>query len=302
MAAGSTIEWLGRPGTVPATLNPIRARNIATGKLGWYCTPASHGCDHCYAWRWNLARGNGLDFHPNNRAKVDIFLDEKMLTQPMRWRLPHTVFPCSMSDLFGEFVSDAWLDRVFAMAALTPQHTYIITTKRSARMRAYMSDISLARCDGRGTAVVELARKYHPDPDSVLYLELLRWPLPNVWLGVSVCDGGKADLAFMDDLVHTPAALRWVSYEPALAWFDLEPYAPHLKQIVFGGESGSTRRCDVDWSYRTLDICRRHGIAFFNKQLGRRPIVNGQPVKLLSAKGKDMAEWPEDLRVREFPA
>ncbi|MBY9051415.1 phage Gp37/Gp68 family protein, partial [Pseudomonas fluorescens] len=99
MADRSAIEW------TDASWNPIRARNLITGKVGWHCEHATTGCEFCYAEGFNKRLGTGLAFKPGHRKDIEIFLDEQMLTQPLRWKKPRKIFVCSMTDLFAEFVS-----------------------------------------------------------------------------------------------------------------------------------------------------------------------------------------------------
>ena len=132
MGDHSKIEW------TDATWNPIRARRRDTGKVGWFCTHASDGCTHCYAETLNHRLGTSIDYRAQDLAKVEIFLDEKMLKQPLRWRRPRRIFVGSMTDLFGEFVPDAMLDCIYAVMAMCPQHTFLLLTKRAGRMRDYL--------------------------------------------------------------------------------------------------------------------------------------------------------------------
>src|SRR4051794_40445939 len=134
MSDKSAIEW------TDATWNPIRARNLKTGKVGWHCEHATTGCEWCYAEGFNKRLGTGLPFKPGHRKEIEIFLCEETLTQPLRWKKPRMIFPGSMTDLFADFVRDEWLDRIFAVMTLTPQHTYQVLTKRAARMRHYQCD------------------------------------------------------------------------------------------------------------------------------------------------------------------
>lgn len=153
----------------------------------------------------------------------------------------------------------------------------------------------------------------------------LPWPLRNVWLGVSAEDQKNANER-IPLLLGTPAAVRWVSYEPALGPIDFDAgncveswvspqcarcsdyrtrcdHIPRLDWIVVGGESGpGARRFDVEWARDTLRQCCSSGVAVFVKQLGAMPYENGAPMAALNdAKGEDPSEWPEDLRVREYP-
>lgn len=139
MSEHSTIEW------TDSTWSPIRARlkekigRKAKGSLGWHCEHASEGCRNCYAEGFNRRLGTGLDFKPGHRDDVEIFLDEEMLLAPLRWKKPKIIFVCSMTDAFASFVRDEWLDRMFAVMALCPQHTFQVLTKRAERMREYIN-------------------------------------------------------------------------------------------------------------------------------------------------------------------
>ena len=145
------------------------------------------------------------------------------------------------------------------------------------------------------------------------------WPPPNVWLGVSVEDQASAE-GRIPHLLATPAAVRWISYEPALGPVDFRPWlgqAPGVDWLVVGGESGpGARPCDVAWIRAAIRQCQGAGVPVFAKQLGALPYDLGgdslsddgtPPVGTLldgihDRKGGDPAEWPEDLRIREMPA
>lgn len=343
MSDKTTIEW------TEATWNPIRARRKDgqpnKGGGGWACQRVSPGCQNCYAARINRRLGTGFDYAAKGIAASDIYLDEKALTQPLHWRRPRKVFVCSMTDLFGEWVPDEMIDRVFAVMALSPQHTFQVLTKRPERMRAYMSD------DRREEWVSD---RIWADPWPIRMLPEVSvaagrdrvyggWPLPNVWLGTSVEDQEQADKR-IPELLATPAAVRFVSYEPALGLVnfdhidctsDSDPGFSALTWteddegtlgdavldwIIVGGESGpGARPFDIGCSRSVVRQCQAAGVAVFVKQLGARPVDanDGSPVMSLPVsigdypgkrlyhlrdrKGGDMSEWPEDLRVREFP-
>nr|WP_295465289.1 phage Gp37/Gp68 family protein [Mesorhizobium sp.] len=320
----TSIEWTHRPGTKGESWNPIRARNLKTGKVGWHCTHASDGCRNCYAERLNLNRrglafGTGLPYKPGyeqaagsaegatgaQRDSLEIFLDDKTLAQPLRWRQPRTIFVCSMTDLFGAFVSDALIDRVFAVAALCPQHTFIVLTKRSARMREYLT-LSRSRLGSEVLGAYEniysamgaLGREglTEPHPYRLAYPNGMPWPLPNVWLGVSAERQQEADER-IPDLLAAPAAIRFASLEPLLGPIDLTsictghyfidalrglkyhdaPEGVHgatescakLDWGIVGGESGpDARPMHPDWARSLRDQCAAAGTAFFFKQWG----------------------------------
>lgn len=289
MGAKTGIEWTG------ATWTPIRARHRTTGKIGWHCVHASPGCKFCYSEGINHRLGTGLAFRPDQAADIEIFLDEQMLLAPLRWRRPRMIFVCSMTDLFADFVRDEWIDAVFAVMALCPQHTFQVLTKRSARMRRYCQQPS----DGLFRAVDRL----HPahDGDGAL-VTLPAWPLPNVWKGGSVEDQPRADER-IPHLLATPAAVRFLSCEPLLGplrlasepcemegvnWLEgyagSDPPIPRIDWLICGGESGPhARPMHPDWARGLRDQCVAAGVPFFMKQMTKR------------------APIPDDLMIREMP-
>lgn len=220
MADHTKIEW------TEATWNPI------TG-----CSVHSAGCTNCYAMK--LA-GTRLRHHPSregltNDTKAgpvwngEVRFNEQWLTQPLQWKRPRMIFVCAHADLFHEAVPDEWIDRIFAVMALAPQHTFQVLTKRSDRMRAYMD----RACGRIADQVMKLrhtdaAKRAGMGPSAIAPLPHVAigapwWPLPNVWLGVSVENQAAADERIAD-LLASPAAVRWLSCEPLLGPVDLEPW------------------------------------------------------------------------------
>ena len=283
MADGSKIEW------TDATWNPIRAYLDGRGgdgsRLGWHCEHVSEACRHCYAETMNGRFGTGLPYARQSRDRVEIILDEKTLTQPLRWKKPRKIFVCSMTDLCADFVPDEMIDRVFAVMALCPQHTFQVLTKRPMRMRAYAETVTLAR-------LIRGSNDLPSDP-----VAMPSWPLPNVWIGVTAENQEQADKR-IPDLLATPAARRFVSIEPMLGpvnllgpenegplangeptqeqieadktgWFVLRYGAPRLDWVICGGESGRhARPTHPDWARSLRDQCVAAGVPFFFKQWG----------------------------------
>lgn len=299
----TTIQWTDK------TWNPT------TG-----CTKVSQGCKHCYAER--VAHRLWARQYPSNpdgsaRTFTDIRLHEDRLDQPSHWKKPTRVFVDSMSDLFHEAIPFDFIDRVFSIMALVPQHTYQILTKRPERALAYLSDRD------RFPKVEDAA-----DPELkrlVGFGQFLstRWPLPNVWLGTSVEDQTTADIR-VPILLKTPAAVRFLSCEPLLGPLDLNrrellcadwrrrlTIGTYIDWVIVGGESGTAARpFALDWARDLLAQCRDTQTACFIKQLGARPVIISNAPKTIGAQvilnlkdshGGNMDEWPLDLRVREFP-
>lgn len=295
MGDGTSIEW------TEASWNPLRARDCLTRQPGWYCEIISPGCQNCYAQAINKRLGTGSSYLKKDRRVSETYLDEKLLAQPLRWRRPRRIFVCSMSDLFGEWVPDEMIDRIFAVMALCPQHTFQVLTKRAERMRDYM----------RG---LEDPWKGHADrPRCMAHAK-------NLWLGVSVEDQRRADER-IPLLLETPAAVRWVSAEPLLEAVDfhqvmhawrmmtgsefLRRSPANIDWIVVGGESGpGARPFNIDWARSIIAQCQAAGVACFVKQLGAKPYWQEDataPLPLRDHKGGAIEEWPADLRIREYP-
>lgn len=240
MADRSKIEW------TDTTWNPV------TG-----CTKVSPGCDNCYAETF-AERWRGTDGHYFEQG-FDVQLRPGKLTEPLRWRKPRRVFVNSMSDLFHKDVPTEYIARVFAVMALTPQHTYQILTKRHGRMRALIG----GAIDG-GQALLEAA----PDEKTAQALYDAHWPLPNVHLGVSVEDQQRADLR-IPALLAGAAAVRFLSCEPLLGPVDLADYTEGLGWVIVGGESGpGARPMSPDWARSLRDQCTAADVPFFFKQWG----------------------------------
>lgn len=329
MGDNTSIEWARHPVTGRgASWNPVLARRKDTGKLGYHCEHVSPGCINCYAETFNGRqlpnRGTGLPFKPGHRADVDIIIDEKTLLDPLRWREPRGIFVCSMTDLFGEFVPDELIDRVFAVAALRPDHVFMVLTKRPERMRGYLSQPDRDAIDDSGVTIAGTASRVFFRAAMIGNAVQLRWPLPNVWLGTSAEDQRRFDERW-PALRDAPAAVRFLSIEPQIErvdmcealgmWWNQSTGRWVLKDgiirpdlVICGGESGpGAREFHIPWGESLLEQCRGAGIRFFMKQVGARPVgrhangLNLTSLSLKSRKGGDWNEWPEHLRVRELP-
>lgn len=309
----TSIEW------TDYTANPLKFRT-ADGRVVWACVKTSPGCTNCYAehlsTRYAGVRRAG-DWNAGTMAGLTPFLDEaelrKMLTyKPAAWK---RVFVGDMTDVFGEWVPDELLDRLFAIFASRQDVTWQVLTKRPERMRAYLSGIDVPLrwvSDAKALGV----DPFDFDP---------KWKnrgLANVWLGVSCEDQQRADER-IPELLQTPAAVRFISAEPLLGPMDLyrggftllEPVKspsgtkwPGLDWVIVGGESGvGARPCNLEWIRSLVGQCQAAGVQAFVKQLGGEPydglsVVDSHRRRVhTKGKGGDPSEWPEDLRVREFP-
>lgn len=350
----TSIEWADH------SINPIRARNKETKAVGHFCEKISPGCGHCYSSEMNEHRfGIGLPFLPIHRDKVELFLDWSKLHEVIRRKKPTRYFWCDMTDLFLDQHTDEWIDQCFATMALTPQHTHMVLTKRPERMRTYFASEGEGDGDGLlmrwGAAAGDFLdgswiwssenRKHRPAierfisrshdyaDDDETPAEPLPWPIPSIWLGVSVEDQQRADER-IPLLLQTPAAVRFLSCEPLLEELDLRRwlcpergprserearqhgdvvYDPSdLHWVIVGSESGpKARPCELSWIRSIMHQCRAAKVPVFVKQLGsvwaaehnrwicsdllRASMTRSDP------KGGNPEAWPESLRVRQFP-
>lgn len=192
-----------------------------------------------------------------------------------------------MSDLFHPDIPDAFIDRVFAVMALAPWHTFQVLTKRPERMREYLSRPAVkvrigldamamcldaaVRTSGRST----LGMGIQLEATDINPGGLHTWPLPNVWCGVSVEDQATTDER-IPLLLQTPAAVRWISAEPLLGPVSLDCWPIFgddekqlLHWVVVGGESGThARPMHPQWARSLRDQCAAAGVAFLFKQWG----------------------------------
>jgi len=104
----------------------------------------------------------------------------------------------------------------------------------------------------------------------------------------------------IDQLKRVPSLLKGLSVEPLIENIDLD--LEDIDWVIVGGESGSNARgFDLTWARNIQAQCQRAGSSYFLKQLGTNPEEDGFPITLRDRHGGDWSEWPEDLRVREFP-
>ena len=228
------IEW------TDATWNPV------TG-----CTEVSPGCDHCYAE--SIAhRFDGTAAYPDGFA---VTLRPERILQPLHWTRPRRIFVNSMSDLFHNEIPDGYIAEIFAIMARAPWHTFQILTKRHARMRSLLA----------GDLYDLVSFVLNPPGAPV---ERIPWPLPNVWLGVSVESQQWADIR-IPALLQTPAAVRFLSCEPLLGPLELNLLDRPIDWVIAGGESGAhARPMHPAWVRSLRDQCVDYDVPFLFKQWG----------------------------------
>jgi protein gp37 len=216
-----------------ATWNPVAG-----------CSVASAGCTNCYAMRMasrleamGVDKYVGLTRKSGGRAKWtgEVHCDHRALSVPTKWKKPRKIFVNSMSDLFHANVPDDFILDVWRVMQATPRHEYQLLTKRPERMLALLSRPTFEK-------------------------------LPNVWVGTSV--ENQDVVGRIDALRATPAAIRFISFEPLIGPIETANLNGIAWAIV-GGESGpSARPIEEEWVLQLKRLCRAHETAFFFKQWG----------------------------------
>jgi len=236
-----------------ATWNPVAG-----------CALVSPGCTNCYAMRMAARlQAMGMEKYKGTTRKSGrrhvwtgrVNVDEKALLAPLTWRTPQRIFVNSMSDLFQESLSDEFVGRVWRIMEQAHWHVFQILTKRPERMLSLLSRPAFR-------------------------------VLPHVWLGTSVED--EDHVGRIEILRKTPAAIRFVSFEPLLAPIP-NPDLSDIHWAIVGGESGPRARpMQAEWVEQLRDACLRQGVAFFFKQWGgRRKKVAGRTLG-----GRTWDEYP----------
>jgi protein gp37 len=222
---------------------------------GHACVRVSPGCEHCWASAFNTRLGTGLPYTAQNLKKVEVNLHEtelkritKFKPKPLKgesafkWgRSRAVVFPCDMTDMFGEWVTDEMLDRMFEAMYYRADVDWMVLTKRPGRAAQYLQAKAQAG----------------------------KMPLKNIYIGCTVEDRMRADLRVHP--MRTIHSLGWntcVSYEPALSSVDWNDWY-FIQWLVCGGESGAAARpMHPDWARGARDFCVRNNIPYFHKQNG----------------------------------
>ena len=267
-------------------------------------------------------------------------LVEGHLEDPVGWRRPRRVFVNSMSDLFYEEIPSEWIDRIFDVMTRSPQHVFQVLTKRARRMLDYMSDrysneplnlqppdnvwlgVSVEDQESADERIPKLLRA--PAAVRFLSVEPLIAPVNldrlTCWYCFESFDpklkpGRLEECPHCKRKEHRAMHRRWIA-----PMYDMAA----INWVIIGGESGKdARRCDVDWVRTIVKQCEAAGVSCFVKQLGKHITWNGIqggniPLwpcgtgwedsglgyfekDFSHKKGGDPTEWPEDLRVREFP-
>lgn len=320
MAENTHIEWCDH------TFNPWEG-----------CTKVSPGCANCYAHARNRRFGGGTapNWGPGAVRRRTSAANWKL---PLRWnkqaeggvefpadvppwtkRRRPRVFCASLADWLDDEVPVEWLADLLDLIRRTPNLDWLLLTKRPENWRRKIEQVA--------------GMQHEADRLCIPWYE--GCAPRNVWIGTSVEDQPRAKER-IPHLLNIPARVRFLSCEPLLGSVDLS-YAcfngadsfgamPGIDWVICGGESGpGARLTTVEWAWDLRLQCRRAGVPFFMKQLGARPVTDNAnaldwpdsakfynlkwrmgaqaaaEVFVTDPKGGNMAEFPAELQVREFP-
>lgn len=249
------------------------------------CHKVSQGCKHCYAENNTFTRRERSHGRELWGPKADRHITSAAnWAKPLKWDRDAEaagrrarVFCASLADVFEDHpaLQDP-RDALFSLIEMTPNLDWQLLTKRPENVHRM---------------VPEAWRDAPAYPG-------------NVWIGTSAEDQATWDER-TEYLTALKARVVFVSCEPLLGPIRCGEGLDLIEWVIIGGESGrGARPCDVVWIRDIVAECREHRSSAFVKQLGARPYY-GRPflnLELRHPKGGAMEEWPEDLRVREFPA
>ncbi|BCL40134.1 DUF5131 family protein [Nostoc sp. MS1] len=261
----TNIEW------TDLTDNIIRAK-----EGGWWCQKISEGCLHCYSEKIN----QNTFFGGNKLAYVgsppELTLDTEIIRQWGFQRKPKKHFVASMTDVFGEWVPRYWQREMLDGMFVAPKQTFQVLTKRPEIMSATLEEW----LDSHGLD-----------------------QLPsNIWTGTSI-ENIRTLKQRSQFLSQIPAQVRFWSVEPLLENLgDISQYLNDVQWVIIGGESGSNSRpCHIEWIESIVQQCQSAKTPVFVKQLGSNAFLNHQQFKTRDKKGGTIQEFPEHLRIKEFP-
>jgi protein gp37 len=236
----------------------------ATWNIARGCTKVDADCKFCYMYRESY---NSTRFDP-----LQVVRTKGAFNLPLRIKEPSRIFTCSLTDFFHESI-DSYRHEAWDIIRKCPQHTFQILTKRPERISQCLPDDW-----GEG------------------------WD--NVWLGTSI--GSQQSLYRMFELVDSDwkKTQFFISLEPLHGAIKLPPLLLRYFWVIVGGESGNDtgkyryRPCDLSWIESIIEQCRKAKAPVFVKQMGTHL---AKEMGLKDRHGGDIDEWPEHLRIREFP-
>ena len=265
------------------------------------CSACSVGCRLCYAM--NRVNRHSLNPRMNGHGRFDglvkdgrftgqLLFEPRHLYAVLKVKAPRRIFVNEFSDLLHDALPMKVILEHIRVFRAAPRHQFQVLTKRSRRL-------------------AEL--------DAAIMAEFASWPA-NLWQGVSVCSAEEIEMQRIEDLGATKAALKWVSFEPWIsnlncplrqAWPDLVEILRRneIAWIVIGGESGARDESNLitlDDARYLVEASKSAGCRVHFKQLGtalaiRLGVYSTRGRGEHRAKGGNPDQWPEELRIREWP-
>lgn len=289
----------------------------ATVNFWWGCTKVGAPCDNCYAETWDKRTGGahwGLGAPRKKIASAPALIAK--LNRKSDPKRPTRVFIQSMSDLFDLEVELAWFAEAWEHIEASNRLEIQIVTKRASIIKRRLRESGKTKWPRHAGLMVSVGDQGDADRE-VPRLLALKSELGIPWVGVSAepllgpidfrslaIAGEKWDKLTLDALTGARSWIAGGSYKPGYeAGPSLPARLPGLDLVIVGGESGPRARpCVIGHVRAIVRQCQAAFVPVFVKQLGSRPVNReGFPHHQKDHKGADPTEWPEDLRVQQFP-
>ena len=261
----TNIEW------ADLTDNIIRAKGG-----GWWCQKISEGYKNCYSEKLNQNSFFGGNKQPYSGQPPELVLYTEAIRKWGFQRKPKKHFISSMTDVFGEWVPRFWQHEMLDGMFVAPKQIFQILTKRPEIMLSSINEWL------SNHGLEELPS--------------------NIWVGTSI-ENRRTLEERSQFLAQIPASVRFWSVEPLLKHLgDISQYLNDVQWLIIGGESGpDSRPCHIEWVESLVKQCNESKTPVFVKQLGSNVYLNQQSFKTKHAKGGELAEFPQQIQIREFP-
>lgn len=188
---------------------------------------------------------------------------------PIKWKESKLIFTCSWSDWFIED-ADKWRQDAWDVIRKSKHHIFQILTKRPERIKE------------------NLPKWFDEISD-------------NVWIGVSIESNDQVNrLEYLVDL----QCITFASFEPLIGEIEWNELMNRLDWCIIGGESGNDngkwryRSTEIKWIEKLVDGSKKNNVSCFVKQLGT---YQSKLLKLKDRNGGDINEFPESIKIRQFP-
>ncbi|MHC0067649.1 DUF5131 family protein [Nostoc sp. UIC 10890] len=251
--------------------------NIIRAKVGgWWCQKISEGCKNCYSEKLNQNSFFGGNKLPYSGQPPELILDTEAIRKWGFQRKSRRHFVASMTDVFGEWVPRFWQHEILDGMFVAPKQIFQILTKRPEIM---LSSV-----------------------DEWLSNHGLEELPSNIWVGTSIENRHTLEER-SQFIAQIPAIVRFWSVEPLLKDLgDISQYLNNAQWLIIGGESGpDSRPCHIEWIESIVQQCSESKTPVFVKQLGANAYYQGQRFKTRDRKGGEIEEFPQHLKLQEFP-